>query len=98
MLKIGIIFVLELERPNSGNPFAVLHWILLLQTTAQLSDISIRPFNTIYFKVRQRIAQYCELEPPLQGAVEVDGSYLGAQRVRGKRGRDAYGKTIFLVF
>ena len=30
----------------------------------------------------------------MQGAVEVDESYFGAHRVRGKRGRGAYGKTI----
>ena len=57
-------------------------------------NISIRSINSIYLKVRQRIAQCCELESPLQGAVEVDESYFGAQRVRGKRGRGAYGKTI----
>ena len=63
-------------------------------STAQLTGISIRSVNAIYLKVRQRIAQCCELESPLQGAVEVDESYFGAQRVRGKRGRGAYGKTI----
>jgi transposase len=63
-------------------------------STAQLTGISIRSVNTIYLKIRQRIAQNCELESPLQGSVEVDESYFGAQRVRGKRGRGAYGKTI----
>ena len=47
-------------------------------STAQLTNISIRSVNTIYLKVRQRIAQCCELESPLQGAVEVDESYFGA--------------------
>lgn len=63
-------------------------------STAQLTGISIRSVNAIYLKVRQRIAKHCELESPLQGSVEVDESYFGAQRVRGKRGRGAYGKTI----
>ena len=62
--------------------------------TAQLTDISIRSINSIYLKLRQRIAQICENESPLQGAVEVDESYFGAHRVRGKRGRGTYGKTI----
>ncbi|MER0214967.1 MAG: IS1595 family transposase, partial [Nitrosomonas sp.] len=53
--------------------------------TTQLTGISIRSVNTIYLKIRQRIAQNCELESPLQGSVEVDDSYFGAQRVRGKR-------------
>jgi transposase-like protein len=50
--------------------------------------------NTIYLKIRQRLAQSCEQDSPLQGAVEVDESYFGAHRARGKRGRGAYGKTI----
>lgn len=35
-----------------------------------------------------------ELESPLSGDVEVDESFFGARRVKGKRGRGAYGKTI----
>ena len=31
---------------------------------------------------------------PLVSQIEVDESYFGARRVRGKRGRDARGKTI----
>lgn len=61
-------------------------------STAQLTGISIRSVNTIYLKVRQRIAHCCERESPLQGSVEIDESYFGAQRVRGKRGRGTYGK------
>jgi transposase-like protein len=33
-------------------------------------------------------------EFPLNGEVEVDESYLSAKRLRGKRGRGSYGKTI----
>ena len=62
--------------------------------TAQLTGVSLRSVNSIYLKIRQRLAESCELESPLQGAVEVDESYFGAQRVRGKRGRGTYGKTI----
>jgi len=61
---------------------------------AQLTGISIRSVNTIYLKIRQRIAQNCELEFPVQGSVEVDESYFGTQPVRGKMGQGAYGKTI----
>jgi len=31
---------------------------------------------------------------PLTGELEADESYFGARRVRGKRGRGAFGKTI----
>lgn len=45
--------------------------------------------NTIFLKNRHHTAECCELESPLQGAVEVDESYFGAHRVRG-----ADGKTV----
>ena len=44
--------------------------------TATLIDISVRPVNSIYLKLRRRIAAVCEQQSPLQGAVEVDKSYL----------------------
>ena len=62
--------------------------------TAEMIGVSVRSVNNIYLKLRARLAESCELASPLQGAVEVDESYFGARRVRGKRGRGAYGKTI----
>lgn len=62
--------------------------------TAELIGISVRSVNSIYLKIRSRLAEACEQSSPLTGSVEVDESYFGAQRVRGKRGRGAYGKTI----
>jgi len=62
--------------------------------TATLTGISVRSVNSIYLKLRSRIATVCEQQSPLQGVVEVDESYFGPRRVRGKRGRGAYGKTI----
>lgn len=44
--------------------------------------------------IRERIAAFCETESPFAGEVEVDESYFGAKRIRGKRGRGARGKTI----
>ena len=67
---------------------------LTATNTAELTSISVRSVNSIYLKLRRRLAESCELASPLQGAVEVDESYFGAHRVRGKRGRGAYGKTI----
>ncbi len=50
--------------------------------------------NNIFFKIRTRIAQECERQSPLaRGEVEVDESYFGPRRVRGKRGRGAGNKT-----
>ena len=62
--------------------------------TAEMIGVSVRSVNSIYLKLRARLAESCELASPLQGAVEVDESYFGACRVRNKRGRGAYGKTI----
>jgi transposase-like protein len=33
-------------------------------------------------------------DSPFDGEIEVDESYFGAKRIKGKRGRGAYGKTI----
>ena len=62
--------------------------------TAQLTSISVRSINTIFLKLRNRIAQECEKQTPFKGVVELDESYFGPRRIRGKRGRGAGGKTI----
>jgi transposase-like protein len=49
----------------------------------------------IFLKIRGPIAEECERASPFSSCeVEVDESYFGARRVRGKRGRGASGKTI----
>ncbi len=62
--------------------------------TAELTNLNRSTINNIYHKLRERIAELCEAESPFQnGEVELDESYFGARRVRGKRGRGAKGKT-----
>ena len=66
-------------------------------TATQIAALSGLNRNTVnrYLKlVRQTIAQHCQRESPFSGHVELDESYFGARRVRGKRGRGARGKTI----
>ncbi|MCH7696944.1 MAG: IS1595 family transposase [Proteobacteria bacterium] len=66
-------------------------------TATQIAAISHLNINTVdkyLFGIRQRIAEYCESESPFKGDIEVDESFFGARRVKGKRGRGAYGKTI----
>ena len=61
---------------------------------AALTGLTHKSVNTIFLKIRVRIAQACERESPFaSGEVEVDESYFGARRVRGKKGRGAAGKT-----
>ena len=67
---------------------------LTASDTARLTAISVRSINTIYLKLRKRIAQECVKLTPFKGVVELDESYFGPRRVRGKRGRGAGGKTI----
>jgi transposase-like protein len=66
-------------------------------TATQIAALTGLNRNTInrYLKlIRQVIAQHCQRESPFSGDVELDESYFGARRVRGKRGRGARGKTI----
>ena len=65
---------------------------------ATLARVSRRSVNRLV-QLRIRMAQECERHAPFRGTVEVDESYFGRRRVRGKRGRGASGKTIvFGVF
>jgi len=68
---------------------------LTASRTAQLIGLTRKTVTTIFLKIRERIAEECERASPFSGCeVEVDESYFGARRVRGKRGRGASGKTI----
>lgn len=63
---------------------------------ATLSGVSRNSINKYVMEIRHRIYDFCNSESPFiaLGDVELDESYFGARRVRGKRGRGAYGKTI----
>ena len=63
------------------------------EQTAKRSAVSRISINTLYTKFRLRIIGLVGLNGELDGEVEVDESYFGAKRVRGKRGRGARGKT-----
>ena len=61
---------------------------------SQLSHLNRNTVNRYLAALRTRMAEFCELKFPLKGEVEIDESYFGAKRVKGKRGRGASGKTI----
>ena len=68
---------------------------LTADKTAQLCGLTHKSVKQIYLKIRNRIAQECQRASPFAACeVEVDESYFGARRVRGKRGRGAGSKTI----
>ena len=58
-----------------------------------LTSLNRNTVNRYITKFRSRIADFCEQESPFSGEIEIDESYFGAKRVRGKRGRGASGKT-----
>jgi transposase len=61
---------------------------------AELTDLNRNTVNRYLKKIRQRLVEYCASQSPFTGEVEVDESFFGARRVKGKRGRGALGKTI----
>ena len=67
---------------------------LTASDTAGLTGISVRSINTLFLKLRRRLAVESEQQTPFDGVVELDESYFGAKRIRGKRGRGAGGKTV----
>lgn len=61
---------------------------------AELTGLNRNTVNRYLDEIRVKIAEFCEEESPVSGEVEVDESYFGPRRVRGKKGRGALGKTI----
>jgi transposase-like protein len=62
--------------------------------TSEITGINRNTVNRYFNAIRGRISEICSKENPFNGNVEVDESYFGPKRIRGKRGRGAYGKTI----
>jgi transposase len=68
---------------------------MISSKTAELTGLTRKSVTVIFLKIRERITAECERASPFSACeVEVDESYFGARRVRGKRGRGASGKTI----
>ena len=62
---------------------------------AFLSGVRRPTINKILTKVRKNIPSFCEKQSPFKkGEIERDESYFGPRRIRGKRGRGSYQKTI----
>ena len=62
------------------------------EQTSKITSISRNTINGLFGKFRARILLQTSSSMDLDGEVEVDESYFGARRVRGKRGRGARGK------
>ena len=69
------------------------------KTIASLTGLNRNTVNRYLTLIRTRIAEFCEQQSPVQGEIEVDESYFGGKRIKGKRGRGAYRKTpVFGIF
>ena len=61
---------------------------LTAQQITLFSGVSRNSVNKILKNIRIRIAEVCEKESPFEkGEIEMDESYFGARRIRGKKGR-----------
>ena len=63
------------------------------QKVTVLTGLNRNTVNRYLRLIRERIVEFCNQSSPFKGVVEVDESYFGAKRVKGKRGRGAGGKT-----
>jgi transposase-like protein len=61
---------------------------------ASITDLNRNTVNRYLKEIRRKIVEYCKQSSPLCGEVEIDESYFGARRIKGRRGRGALGKTI----
>jgi transposase-like protein len=61
---------------------------------ASITSLNRNTINRYLAAIRRRIAEFCSVSCPVNGVIEVDESYFGARRAKGKRGRGATGKTI----
>src|SRR5688500_17681421 len=64
---------------------------------AQLAHVSRRTVNRYFHLFRVRMAAACEVAQGLSGTIEVDESYVGPRRVRGKVGAAARHPARFLL-
>ena len=64
--------------------------------TTQLSSVSRKTVNRLFGLFRKRIFTLTTQSEKMNGTVEIDESYFGPRRIRGKRGRGAGDKTPVL--
>ena len=89
--------ILKRARISRKKFRQILRYFSLDLTASQitlLTDLNRNTVNRYLTLIRRAIAAHCENESPFSGEVELDESYFGAKRIRGKRGRGAAGKTI----
>lgn len=61
---------------------------------AELTNLNRNTINRYVKTIREKIVDFCEKESPFSGEIEVDESYFGTKRVKGKRRRRTSRKII----
>ena len=67
-----------------------------ISKTVQITKLSKPTVSRVYQKLRKRILVWLSQEALFSGEIEVDESYFGPGRIKGKRGRGAGGKKLVL--
>ena len=65
---------------------------------AQITGLNRNTVNRYLRAIRERIAYIYESESPLSGEVEIDGSYFGAKRLKGREVEDRGIKPLCLGY
>ena len=60
---------------------------LTAEDRASLTGVSRNAINRLFMKLRYRLCALSQQSEDIEGEVELDESYFGARRIRGKRGR-----------
>ena len=62
----------------------------------KISGLNRNTINRYLTEIRLRISEYCQLQSPFSGEVEVDESYFDARRVKGNEVEEHTVKQLFL--
>ena len=90
--KIGKNKYINRARISDKQFRGILREFCLDSTAAETAlrvRVNRRTVNRIFHLIRNRLVVLCERESKFSGEVEIDESYFGAKRIRGKRGRGA---------
>ena len=60
--------------------------------TAQPAALNRNSVNRYLHVIREHIAEFYETQSPFSGEIEINKSFFGARRIKGKRGRGAPAK------
>jgi len=64
---------------------------------ASITHLNRKTVNRYLTLIRERTNKLCAQSFPFSGEIEVDESYFGARRVKGKPGSGAYAETVVFV-